>query len=186
MTPVVIYRPGACWSVNILPKKNLYDTVKLKLTSTSSSSWKENRKGRGSKYLIIKCNNDLITVIFQECLLTGLWFFMSLIYQIFKVSVDHFLLTRFFYNKWTMYSAMSSFRFVSSFPLTWRGRGWVPKLTGAEAVLSSAQGGAVAGVELRAVIQLHFNAKLHWKEEGGLGILDLYSFLVAVLVSVEF
>lgn len=73
LTPVVTYRPRVPWSVKILPKKNLYDSIKLKLTSTSSSSWKENRKGHGSKYLIIKCDKDLIRVIFQEYLLTGLW-----------------------------------------------------------------------------------------------------------------
>lgn len=73
LTPVVTLRSGVYWSVKILPKKNLYDTIKLQLMSTSSSSWKENRKGHGSKYLIIKCDKDLIRVIFQECLRTGLW-----------------------------------------------------------------------------------------------------------------
>lgn len=75
LTPVVTYRPRVHWSVKKLPKKNLYDSIKLKLTSTSSSSWKENRKAHGSKYLIIKCDKDLIRVISQEYLLTGLWLF---------------------------------------------------------------------------------------------------------------
>lgn len=61
----------------------------------------------------------------------------------------------------------------------------MPKLTGAEATFCSAQGGALAGVELRAVIQQHFNAKLHWKQEASHGILYFYYFLEAVLVSVQ-
>lgn len=64
----------------------------------------------------------------------------------------------------------------------WRGNGCVPRLTGAEAVLCSAQGGAVAAVELRAAIQPLFHVKLHWKQEADLEILDLYPFLDAVLV----
>lgn len=94
-------------------------------------------------------------------------------------------MTRHLYNKQAINSAISSYSFFPLFSLTWRGKGWVPKLTGAEATFCSAQGGALAGAELRAVLQQHFNAKLHWKQEASHGILYFYYFFEAVLVSVQ-
>lgn len=172
LIPAVTYRPRVHWSVKILPKKNLYDSIKLKPTSTSSSSWKENRKGHGSKYLIIKCDKDLIRVIFQEYLLTGLWLlYVSNSSNIWSLCC--------LYNKWAINLAMSFYKFFPFFPSH---EGGMPRFVGAKVVLCSAQTKAVAGMELRAVIQPHFNAKFHWQQEESLGILKVYFFLNAVLV----